>query len=229
MRPGGKDGILYKVTFGTVKVGGAAVTIETAGWYKIKTKASASSGFPAKAASATGDNQRDLAVGDVYYAKATQSLAEGDSVIPMTLKRLSFVTDISDQSQGQTFDVTTQDDIETGEKSFISGAFKERSGTINGFVDVDSDEQRELVNEYRKVIVDDGTNVTVNDAASVDHEYMLSKREFASSGEIEVWEYLPVVSESINTSKPLDGAQPFSFNYKVDGQRKPCSYYRTVA
>jgi hypothetical protein len=226
MRPGGKDGFLYRIDFGAVLVGGAAVTVATAGWCKIKSKASAGSGIPKKS---VGSDGRDLAVGDFYFAKAGQTLAEGDSLIPMTLKKISFVTDISDQAQGQTFDVTTQADIEAGCKSYIAGAFKERSGTINGFVDVDSDEQRTLLNEYRKIIVDDGTNIAVNDAKSVNHEYMLSKRETTTLGEVELWEYLPVVTESINTSKPLDGAQPFSFNYKVDGQRKPGAYYRTVS
>jgi hypothetical protein len=224
MRPGGKDGFLYRAQFGAVLVGGAAVTIATAGWYKIKTKASAASGFPAK----TGAAGRALAVGDVYYAQAGQTLAEGDSVIPITLNRISFVTDVSDQAQGQSYDVTTQDDIESGARAWIPSAFKDRSGTINGFVDTDSEEQRTLLGEYRKIVVDDGEHVTVHDAASVEHEFMLSKRETLTEGEIELWEYLPVISESINTSKPLDGAQPFSFNYKVDGKRKPCAYYRTV-
>lgn len=224
MRPGGKDGTLYSIARGAVIVGGAATTIPADGWYQIKTKASAGSGFPEKAG-ATG---RDLAVGDVYFGKAGQTLVAGDSVVPFTLGVISFVTDSSDQAQGQSFDVTTQADIASGARSYIPSAFKERSGTINGFVDVDSPEQKTLLNEYRKIIEDDGTNVTVNDAKSADLEYMLSKRETTTVGETELWEYLPVVSESINTSKPLDGAQPFSFNYKVDGQRKPCAYYRTI-
>jgi len=224
MRPGGKDGFLYRITKGAVLPGGAAVTIPSEMFVKIKSKAAAGSGFPVK----TGTEGRDLGVDDVYLARAGQTLVEGDSVIPFALSKISFVTDVSDQAQGQSHDVTTQADIDSGTKAFIPGAFKERSGTINGFVDVDSEEQRELINEYRKVIIDDGANVTVKPAASVEHEYMLSRRETDTVGEVELWEYLPIISESLNTSKPLDGVQPFSFNYKVDGQRKPCTIYRTV-
>lgn len=224
MRPGGKDGTLYSISRGEVIVGNGTLTIPGDGWYQIKTKASSGSGFPAK----VGVKGRSLGVGDVYYAKANQTLAVGDSVVAFALTVISFVTDSSDQAQGQTYDVTTQADISSGARSYIPSAFKDRSGSINGFVDVDSEEQRTLLNEYRKVIDDDGVNITVHDAASASLEYMLSKRETTTVGEVELWEYLPIVSESINTSKPLDGAQPFSFNYKVDGQRKPCAYYRKI-
>lgn len=226
MRPGGKDGFLYRVKFGTLLVGGAAVTIGADGFVKIVSKASAGSGFPAKDPDNPG---RALGVGDVYFAKAAQTLVEGDSVLPMPLKRISFVTDVSDQAQGQTHDVTTQDDIESGARSYIPGAFKERSGSINGVVDTDSEEQLELLNEYRKIVTVDGEFVTVQDAATMEHEYMLSRRETDDVGEVEIWEYLPIVSESINMSKPMDGAQSFSFNYKVDGKRKPALIRRIVA
>lgn len=226
MRPGGKDGFLYRIKFGAAIVGGAAVTIPTDGFVKIKSKAAAGSGFPAVDAGVEG---RALGVGDVYFAKAGQTLVEGDSVLPMTLVRISFVTDVSDQAQGQSHDVTTQADIDTGTRAYIPGAFKERSGSINGFVDVDSEEQRELFGEYRKIVIDDGTKVTVQEAKSVEHEYMLSRRETSTVGEVALWEYLPLISESLNAGKPMDGAQSFSFNYKVDGQRKPCAIYLTIA
>jgi hypothetical protein len=215
------DGFLYARSSARCVGAGAAVTIATAD--VIDQDKASRQGLSAKTGQAAGL----LPWEDVYYAQRGD-LAEGDSVIPITLNRISFVTDVSDQAQGQSYDVTTQDDIESGARAWIPSAFKDRSGTINGFVDTDSEEQRTLLGEYRKIVVDDGEHVTVHDAASVEHEFMLSKRETLTEGEIELWEYLPVISESINTSKPLDGAQPFSFNYKVDGKRKPCAYYRTV-
>jgi hypothetical protein len=49
----------------------------------------------------------------------------------------------------------------------------------------------------------------------------MSRRESGDSGEVEVWEYMPLISESIQAPKPMDGAQSFSFNYRIDGKRKP--------
>ena len=48
MRATGKDGFLYSIKFGEPIVGGSEVKIETAGFYKIKSKASEGSGIPSK-------------------------------------------------------------------------------------------------------------------------------------------------------------------------------------
>jgi hypothetical protein len=169
-----------------------------------------------------------LSVGNVYWAKAGQSLAAGDAVLPMDLKLISFATDVQDSSQGQSHDVTTQADVDSGVKAYIPGAFKERTGTINGVVDVDSEEQYELWGEYREIIYTDGTNAARFPSRSVEHEYMMSRRETNEPGETELWEYMPLISESIQAPKPMDGVQSFSFNYRIDGKRKPCLIRREV-
>jgi len=43
-----------------------------------------------------------------------------------------------------------------------------------------------------------------------------------------VWEYFPIIVESFQMDKPIDGVCPFNFNYKVDGQNRPGMYYRLV-
>jgi len=227
MRPGGKDGKLYRIQYGETIPGGDSITITKNGFYKVVSKAEINSGFPVANPSLTGT--KTLEPGHVYYAFEDQPLHAGDAVKPMTLKMISFVTDVQDNAQGQSHDVTTQADTDSGIRSYSPGAFKERTGSINGVVDVDSEEQYELFNEYREIIYQDSTHVSVSAAKSIEHEYMMSRRETTETGETEMWEYMPLISESINTAKPMDGVQSFSINYRVDGQRKPVLISREVA
>jgi hypothetical protein len=170
-----------------------------------------------------------LKPGNLYYAEAGAVLEDDDAVIPVNLKRISFVTDVQDSGQKQSHDVTTQADVDSGSRSYVPGAFQERTGTISGVVDVDSEEQRELFNEYRQIVYQEGGNAGVAPAKSLEHEYMMSRRETAESGETEMWEYMPLISESIQAPKPMDGVQSFSFNYRIDGKRGPCMIIREVA
>jgi hypothetical protein len=226
MRPTGKEGFLYGVKFGALLAGGAAAEVTEDGWYKIRSRAAAGSGIPGRDPSlARGEA---LKAGDFYFAQKSQALAAGDSLIPMRLKKLSFTTDVSAAAQGQAIDVSTQIDVESGSRAFEPSAFKERSGSINGQVDTDSEEQRELINEFNAVIIDSGSFVTRLPAKTGVHHFMLSRRETAAGGEVEVWEYFPVIVESFQMDKPIDGVCPFNFNYKVDGKSGPGIYYRTV-
>ena len=226
MKVTGKDGFLYKVLFGSVLVGGADIKVPKAGWYKIQSRAVESSGIPKSDPAKT--RGRSLKAGDFYFARKDQELAAGDSLIPMTLRKLSFTTDVSASAQGQVFDVTTQADVESGVRAFVASVFKDRSGAINGQVDVDSVEQRELINEFNAVITDDGTYITYEPAKSGTHHFMLSRRETIAEGEVEAFEYFPIVVESFQTDKPIEGVCPFNFNYRVDGTHNPGIYYRTV-
>jgi len=227
MRPTGKEGFLYGVTFGAAVTGGADAKLAEGGWHKIKSRGAAESGIPQK--DPKRENDRDLREGDVYWAEAGQKLAAGDALIPMTLKKLSFTTDVSAAAQGQAIDVSTQLDVETGARAYEPSAFKEQSGSINGLVDVDSEEQRLLANEFSQVNVQDGSgHVSVSASGSRVHHLMISYRESRTPGETEMWRYFPVIVESFQMDKPIDGAVPFNFNYKVDGKSRPAIIYRTV-
>ena len=226
MRPTGKEGFLYGVKFGAPVIGGAAAMVPESGWYKIQSRASSGSGIPENDPAI--ERGVPLKPGNFYFDKENQPLAEGDSLIPLKLKKLAFTTDVSSAAQGQAIDVSTQIDVESGARAYEPSAFKERSGSINGQVDTDSEEQRELINEFNAVIVDDGTHVTRCPAKTGVHHFMLSRRETITAGEVEVWEYFPVIVESFQMDKPVDGVQPFNFNYRVDGKSGPGMYYRTV-
>ena len=46
MKPGGKDGKLYKIAEGEAVTGGESVTLTASGFYKIKSVASSDSSLP---------------------------------------------------------------------------------------------------------------------------------------------------------------------------------------
>ena len=226
MRPTGKEGFLYGVTFGAPLAGSSTAKVPADGWYKIKSRAASGGGIPG--ADPAEKNARALQAGDVYFAKKDQALAANEALIPMALKKLSFTTDVSAAAQGQAIDVTTQIDVETGARAYEPSAFKEQSGSINGLVDVDSEEQRELIGEFNLVSVQGGGYASVRKADSKVHHFMISYRETETVGETEMWRYFPVIVESFQMDKPVDGVVPFNFNYKVDGKNRPAVIYRTV-
>ncbi len=215
MKPAGKDGKLYVYTEGAAITSGSLLQ---SGFYKIKSVATASA-LPRKKA---GTDGRSIAPGDVVHLWAKQQLADGDAVIPLTLSLIGFVTDVDNSKQGESYDVSSQDNLESGVKEFKEGAFVESSGSISGFVDVDSQEQLTLLNNFIAVTEDDGESMTVHPAKQTKQNYMLSRRETDTPGETAMWEHFPVIVESVSMPKPLNGAQSFNFNYKVDGGRHPC-------
>lgn len=228
MKPGGKDGKLYKIKEGTAISGGSSVTLEKSGFYRIKTVASSGSSLPQPASDAIAKGARAVKHGDVVHLWKGQALATGDAVIPLELTLISFVKDVSNSKQGSSVDVSTQENLDSGVREYITGAFTDASGTINGTVETDSDAQRELLNQFTIITIDDGTNLAVYPAKETKQDYMLSRRETNTVGETAVWEHFPVTVESIQMDKPLDGEQNFNFTYKVDGGNHPGTIYYTV-
>lgn len=228
MKPGGKDGKLYKIAEGNAITGGSSVTLTASGFYRIKSVASSDSSLPQPSAADIAKGARALKPGDVAHLWAGQALATGDAVIPLTLTLIGFVKDVQNSRQGQSYDVSTQENLDSGVREYIMGAFTDGSGTINGSFETDSDAQRELMNQFSQVSVSDGTNYAVFPAKQTKQDYMMSRRETETAGETAVWEHFPVTVESINCDKPLDGEQNFNFNYKLDGGNHPGIIYYTV-
>lgn len=229
MKPGGKDGKLYKIAEGEAITGTAGetpVTLTRSGFYRIKSIASSDSSLPKPDSRITGG--KGLRARQVVHLWAGQELAAGDAVIPLNLTLISFVKDVSNSRQGQTFDVSTQENLESGIREYITGAFTEGSGTINGAFETDSDAQRELLNQFAEITIDDGEHITRLPAKQTKQDYMMSRRETETVGETAVWEHFPIVVESIALDKPLDGEQPFNFNYKIDGGNEPGVIYYKV-
>ena len=227
MKPGGKDGKLYKIAEGEAVTGGASVTLTASGFYKIKSVASSSSSLPTPDTSKSG--YRALKPGDYVWLWKDQALATGDAVIPLTLTLISFVTDVSNSRNGNKTDITTQENVEVGIREYTVSPFSEGSGTINGMVDVDSEAQKELLNQFSAITEeDDDGHITVYKATQRKQDYMLSRRETETVGEIAMWEHFPVTVDSLTMDKPLDGAQNFNFNYSLDGGNNPGVIYYKV-
>lgn len=227
MKPGGKDGKLYKIHEGELVTGGEDVTISTSGFYRVKSVGE-STRLPQPTEEAKKKGARNVQEGDVIHLWKGQQIADGDSVIPLTLKLIGFVKDVSNSKQGSSYDVSTQENLDSGLREWITGAFTDASGTINGTFDTDSTEQRELMNQFEAIAVDDGENLSVYPAKQTNQDYMMSRRETETVGETAVWEHFPVIVESVQMDKPLDGEQNFNFNYKVDGGNHPCVIYYKV-
>lgn len=227
MKPGGKDGKLYKIAEGTAITGGANVTLTASGFYRIKSVASSSSSLPTPDTSKAG--YRAIKPGDVVWLWKNQALATGDAVYPLTLTLISFVTDVSNSRNGNKTDITTQENVEVGIREYTVSPFSEGSGTINGMVDVDSEAQKELLNQFSAITEeDDSGHITVYKAKQSKQDYMLSRRETETVGEIAMWEHFPVTVDSLTMDKPLDGAQNFNFNYSLDGGNNPGVIYYKV-
>lgn len=228
MKPGGKDGKLYKITSETLVEGGTSVTLSKSGFYRIKSVA-ASTSLPQPSSAQIAKGARALAAGDVCHLWKGQALADGDDVALLNFTLIGFVKDVSNSKQGTSYDVSTQENLDSGLREWITGAFTDASGTINGTFETDSEAQRELMNQFESIQEDDGTNLAVYPAMQKNQDYLMSRRETTTVGETAVWEHFPVVVESITTDKPLDGEQNFNFNYKVDGGNHPgMIYYKVI-
>ena len=227
MKPGGKDGKLYKIHEGAEISGDSSVALERSGFYRIK-RVGDNTALPQPSNEDLAKGARAMGPGDVVHLWAGQALAEGDEVIPLRLVLISFVKDVSNSKQGTSYDVSTQENLDSGVREYITGAFSESSGTINGTVETDSEAQRELLNQFSSVAVEDGEHYAIFPAKETKQDYMLSRREPETVGQTAVWEHFPVTVESLNMDKPLDGEQNFNFNYKVDGGNHPGMIYYTV-
>lgn len=226
MKPAGKDGKLYSIAFKEAVTGGASVTLDKNGFYKIKSIASSASSLPTKDSGIAGGES--IKVGQIVHLWKGQALAAGDAVIPLELTLVGFVKDVPNSLQGSSVDISTQENVESGIREWAESAFSDGSGTITGTFETDSDAQRKLLNNFQEITIDDGTHVTRLPAKKQHQDYMLSRRETETVGETAVWEHFPVIVESLTKDKPLDGEQSFSFAYKVDGGNFPGVIYYKV-
>lgn len=225
MKPGGKDGRLYGIARGAVVTGSGETTLTKSGFYQIK---SVGTGTSLPQPDTAKEGGRAVRAGDVVHLWKGQSLAAGDAVIPFDITLIGFVTDVSNSRNGNKTDITTQENLESGVREYTVSPFTEGTGTVNGMVETDSDAQRSLLNQFSLIADDDGEKLTIYPAKQRKQEYMLSRRETETVGETAMWEYFPVVVESLTMDKPLDGAQNFNFNYSLDGGSNPGMIYYKV-
>lgn len=228
MRPGGKEGYGYQVELGVEIIGAVGGTpLPKAGFYWVTGRAPAASGLPAKDALLT--DGADIGVDDFFWGEVEVSLVEGDKVKPMNLTFLGFCRDIDGSSSKQKFEDTTQADVKSGSKSFTESALSETTGSVSGYYETGSPAQEEIERRFKVVITHDAAGkVTRRPLLGGVWPFMLSRRETSEVGEVEIWEYKPMIVDSLSQKKPLEGNQEFNFNYTIDGKAHPAVYKRTI-
>jgi hypothetical protein len=210
----GNDGYFYIADMSTATVGpGGSMVAKT--WYKIKGKA-ATSGLPA-----------NLAVGDVFYQMETAvpvtaaSLSSADLVAPFSLTRAAFVTDVPVSGSREKFDETVQiDEV----RSYQVSTKPEITGTINGYWLANDAGQLGFVNQFNTVMEATTTGgITKNTPSAEPIHTFLSRYEGTEEAK-QIWEYMPMVIDSYQSDKPMEGPQPFSVNYTLSGAERPNTY-----
>ena len=225
MRPGGKEGFAYDMDLGAEIAEAGALPAD--GFYLITGKAAEGSGLPSKDSGIT--DGEELTVGDIFHGTTSVVLVAGDKVKPYTLTMLGFVSDVSQTKSKNKTENTTQTDVKNGTRSYVEGALSEKTGSMSGYYDVGSASQEKVERRFDVVVKDDGTHITRCPRISGVWPIMLSRRETSEVGEMEVWEYMPLLVDQLTQSKPMDGNQEFSFNYTIDGKGSPFVYKRTIA
>lgn len=212
-RVGGSKNYLYLGTRGTELDAGA---LEVGTWYKITAIASGEtpSALPETAI-----------VGDVFKCDEAITLVTGDKVIPITLDKLAFVTNVPNSSNKEKFENTTQiDDV----KSFIEGDKAEKSGTINGYFIVEDDNIKKIQKRFNRVVNYSGSTITFSETEIGVMDFFLGRNETSTVGDVECFEYMPSIVESLETEKPMEGPQTFNFGYTVVGGERPSIHYRPI-
>jgi len=209
-RVGGSKNYLYLGARGVEVITGALV-IGT--WYKVTAKDAATT-LPATSV-----------VGDVFKCNAALTLASGDKVIPFTLAKLAFVTNVPNSSSKEKFENTVQtDDV----KSFIEGDKAEKSGTINGYFIVPDNTVKLIQKRFNRVVDYNGGTIAFSNTETGVLDFFLGRNETVTIGDVECFEYLPSIVESLEMEKPMEGPQTFNFGYTVVGSERPSTHYRPI-
>jgi hypothetical protein len=158
----------------------------------------------------------------------SQPIAAGCFYKIVTLTALGFVKDTPKSQQGASFDISTQEDLERGVRSFASSPFTDSSGSITGILDSDSEDQRKFLNMFTEISYTETATISRSPAKQVLMELMLSRRETSTPGETAMWENVPLTADSLTTDKPFEEGQPFTFNYKLNGAEHPSVIFYTV-
>ena len=212
-------------------IGTRGVEIDVAGdlpegFYKITAIAAAASGLPATAK-----------VGDIVYSGSTTgkiTTVLGDTVIPLALTKIAFVTDVPNSAQKDKYEDTTQID---DAKSYAEGTTPDITGTLSGYFiagDPTDDSVKltsTVLSRFYKIVEDAGTGaagIVYNDPTTGVFDFLLGRNETTVVGEYEIFQYLPAIIESLKTDKPMQGNQTFEMNYTVVGSENPCIYKRKI-
>jgi hypothetical protein len=210
-RLAGQKNYLY---FGTRSAPLTNGSLVTGKWYKVLTKGGTTA-LPATSI-----------VGDVFRAQSAITLASGDSVCRIDLEKAAFVTNVPGGKSKEKFENTVQTD---DDKSYVEGDKSEKTGTINGYFFVGTDQVKAILGRFYRIAAYNGTTAVFSSPQTGVVDFFLSRNETTESGDTEVWEYMPSIIDSITVDKPMEGNQTLDFSYTGIGAERPSLHYIPVA
>jgi hypothetical protein len=210
-RLAGQKNYLY---FGTRSAAITTGALAVGKWYKVLAKG-ASSVLPATAIA-----------GDVFRALTAATLASGDSVCRIDLEKAAFVTNVPGGKSKEKFENTVQTD---DDKSYVEGDKSEKTGTINGYFFVGTDQAKAILSRFYRIAAYSGTAITFSSPQTGVIDFFLSRNETTETGDTEVWEYMPSIIDSITVDKPMEGNQTLDFSYTGIGSERPSMHYIPVS
>jgi hypothetical protein len=209
-RLAGQKNYLY---FGDRGAAISAGSLVSGKWYKILAKGT-SSALPVTSIA-----------GDVFRATSATTLASGDSVCLITLEKAAFVTNVPGGKSKEKFENTVQTD---DDKSYVEGIHSEKTGTINGYFFVGTEQVQKILSRFYRVVKYSGATISFSSPQVGVIDFFLSRNETTEAGDTEVWEYMPAIIDSITVDKPMDGNQTLDFSYTGIGSERPSMHYIPV-
>jgi hypothetical protein len=158
------------------------------------------------------------------------TLATGDSVYPLTIAQIC-KTDLEISIENGTIDVT--DDCTLGFVTMILDGFTTISGSLNGFLKVDSITKKivqglELLGRYFDTVEDDGLGgYVVTPHSNEQLLLMICLNKDAKIDEYQNWLILPVYLPTLGTGAGLKEAQKRDLTF-VQGEGVATYYVRKV-
>lgn len=210
----GNDGYFYVASLSSVET--TAPALSSGSWYKITGKASTGSALPT-----------NLSVGDVFkqitssIPVSTGAFTSDDAVRELTLTKAAFVTDVPVSGSREKFDQTVQTDEV---RSYQVSTKPEITGTINGYWLPNDADQRGFVNQFNTIMEATTTGGITKSTPSAEPIHTFLSRYEGDAEDKQIWEYMPMVLDSYNSDKPMEGPQPFSVNYTLSGADRPNTY-----
>lgn len=208
----GANGYLYLATLGTASTTNG---LSSGSWYRISGKSS------------TGGLPANLTTGDIFYQRTsaspvtTSALTSNDAVQKLGLTTLAFITNFSESISKEKFDETVQtDDV----KSYQVSGKPEKTVTIDGYWIDNDTKQQLLLKKLDTVVEQTSSDGITRTSPQTTCDYFFISRDESTSGNAQVWEWLPTIIESLNSDKPMEGVQNFSLSGTVKGSEKPNTY-----
>lgn len=191
--------------------------LSSGSWYKIVGVASTSSALPT-----------NLSSGDVFYqidnetpVSTSTPLTSNDAVKKLTLTKAAFVTDVPASASREKFDNTVQTDEV---RSYQVSSKPEKTGSINGYWLLANSDQLSFVKQFGTVMEATTTGGITKTTPLTSTIHTFLSRSESTAETKQVWEYKPMIVESYNADKPMEGPQTFSVNYTEDGGERPNTY-----